>query len=115
VITVKEHGWAVVRQIVFERDGGCVAAQSRYFGEDTAGDLCRDQYGDIIPSHALALMEADHVTKNGVRIDAVEFLITVCPWHHRLSQVWRSDSKDHRQAERRWLARRYPEDWNAAA
>lgn len=113
IVNAQQHGWATLRRVIFARDGGCVAGQWRVFGKDIADEPCKDQFGDEIPYDTFALLEADHVTKDGVRIDAEPYLITACPWHHRLSQRWRTDSKAHRQAEREWLAKQYPAEWAA--
>ncbi len=103
IATVAADGWAAVRLAVFARDEGCVAQSWLVFGKDKTTEPCRDQYGTEIPYDTFDLLEFDHVTLNGKRIDSEAFGVAACPWHHRLSQQWRTDSKTHRQAERAWI------------
>jgi hypothetical protein len=115
VLTVATDGWPAVRAAIFERDGGCVATQFRVFGKDIAPDQCRDGYGDPCEYDDFAIMEAEHVKEQigGFRAsDDEAHLVTACPWHHRLSQRFRVDSKAHRVATRAWLAQHYPGVWN---
>lgn len=109
-------GWRAVRLEVFARDGGCVATQPRVFGKAVATDLCRDGYGDPIEYDAFDLLELEHVKQElGLSLraaDDVAHLVTACPWHHRLSNVFRIDSKVNRVKTRAWLARHYPEVWS---
>jgi hypothetical protein len=112
-LNVAEHGWPAVRSAVFGRDGGCVAGQPRIFGRDAADDGCRSQWGQRIDWDDWDQLEWDHVTQENVRHDDEAHGVAVCPWHHRLSQAWRSDSRRHRAALRRWLAKHWPEVWNA--
>lgn len=113
MLTAKEDGWPSVRLAVFVRDGGCVAGQTRIFGTGASDEQCRTEFGDPIAYTDWDVLEFDHVTRNGVRYDDEAHGIAACPWHHRLSQRWRTDSKTHRHAEREWLAMHYPEVWDA--
>lgn len=92
--------WPAIKAEVELRDGPCLAIRVDVFGEDIAPDPC---FGPT---------EFDHVTdERGRRIDAVEFGISACSWHHRLSQKWRTDSKEHRAIERAYLASKHPGSW----
>jgi hypothetical protein len=106
---------AAVREAVLRRDGGCVATQPRIFGKDIAQDACRNSFGNPIPYDSLHLLEVDRVKTDSRGGKAVPYseahAVAVCPHHHRLSQRWRSDSHVHREAERAWLAKHYPEEW----
>lgn len=115
MMTVAADGWTAVRLATFRRDLGCVATQWRIFGKDIAPDLCKDAFGNPISWDQYPLLEFDHVSRDRVRYDDEGHGVMVCPWHHRLSQRWRSDSKTHRSALRAWLAKHYPEVWDAAA
>lgn len=101
LISAKEHGWVALRLRTFRRDGGCIANSEAVFGKEIAPDRCD---GDL---------EFDHVRHGlaGRRIDDEAHGVTVCAWHHRLSQEWRSDTKVHRAAQRRYLANLYPDVW----
>lgn len=102
----------VERQAIFYRDGGCIATQPAWFGVDVAPDVCRSGFGAEIDWNALWMMEGDHVTDDaGIRRDSRAFGVTVCPWHHRLSQRWRIDSKAHRVKIRDRLRVLYPKEW----
>lgn len=107
-------GWPAVRLAVFRRDRGCIAVNQQVFGADTAPDLCANKFGTRIDPADWDLLEFDHV-KEGLggpkAPDDEAHGVAVCPWHHRLSSVWRSDSALHRLAERAWLARHYPAVW----
>lgn len=111
-LTVARDGWDAVRQAVFRRDVGCIAHQSRIFGQDTATDACADTWGNVIDGLGFEVLEFDHVTQHGVRYDDEAHGVSVCPRHHRLSRVWRSDSRVHRALERGWLHKHYPEVWS---
>lgn len=111
MLTVERDGWPEVRHAVLRRDAGCIANQHRIFGGDLAIDACANKWGTPLEGLALDQLELDHVTQNGVRYDDEAHLVSVCAWHHRLSQVWRSDSRFHRALERGWLAKQYPEAW----
>lgn len=113
IVAVETHGWTVVRSAVFGRDGGCVATQPRIFGSDVAPDRCRGRFGQDVEWDDWDQLEFDHVRPHsgGARPDDEAHGVAVCPWHHRLSQVWRSDSRRHREALRSWLASHYPDAW----
>ncbi len=88
--------WAAIKEAVILRDGPCLSLREDVFGEDTsivAGDPCDGP------------TEFDHVTENGRRIDHQDHGIAACAHHHRLSRKWRTDSKEHRATERKYLAR----------
>ena len=112
--SVRSDGWHAVRVAVFYRDGGCVATQYRVMGKDVAPDSCADQFGSPIEWDDLDMMEAEHVKEQigGFKPEDDEaHLVTGCPWHHRLSQRFRLDSKTARIQTRAWLADHYPEVW----
>lgn len=117
MITAEKDGWPKLRLTVFTRDGGCVAVQPRIFGKDAATDFCRNVYGYVIPWDDIFQMEWDHVKEQlGMQLRASNdeaHGITVCPHHHRTSNGWRIDSAEHRQTIRGWLAKHYPEVWDA--
>ena len=112
LVTRAKDGWAKLRILTFQRDGGCVAVNPTIFGGDVAPDQCRDRNGWLIPWNDLFKMEWDHVREEagGARVDDIAHGITVCPWHHR-GDGWRSDSKAHRMMERLYLRSLYPEQW----
>lgn len=117
MMTAEADGWESVRRATFRRDIGCIAGQPRIFGVNIAPDMCKDAFGNPMRWDEWRLLEWDHVKEDlraGVKAPNDEAHgVAVCPWHHRLSQRWRSDSKAHRAAIRDWLARHYPEVWNA--
>lgn len=94
--------WPGLRRTLLLRDGPCISNRVDVFGFDgLAQDLCQG------PS------EFDHVTQvhghlDGRRDDEAHGVM-VCAWHHRLAVEWRSDSSEHRAAERAYLTRMYPE------
>lgn len=112
ILTVAKDGWAAVRQRIFVRDRGCVAVQQDIFGEDVAHDQCRDAAGYLMAWDDRFRLEADHVTQVHSHLDPRRddeaHLITVCPWHHRLSPRWRIDTAERRMAVRAFLVKRYP-------
>jgi hypothetical protein len=111
LLTAAADGWQRLRARVFGRDGWCIATRRDIFGADIATDLCMDAGKKPITYAGLFAMEWDHVTDDGgIRRDDEAHGVTVCPWHHR-GAAWRSDSSDHREAERVYLARLYPEAW----
>lgn len=116
MLTVRNDGWVQVRSAVFKRDVGCVATQWRIFGNNIAPDMCRSRWGTPIEWDDWSELEFDHVKENleasNKAPDDEAHGVAVCPWHHRLSQVWRSDSKFHRERLRDWLAKAYPEVWS---
>lgn len=118
MITAVRDGWTELRRVTFRRDGGCLAVRVDVFGSDIAPDMCQDGFGNPILWYDLSKMEFDHVKEQlGTAKKAPDdeaHGITVCPWHHRLSQQWRSDSARHRIAERDWLRKHYPEVWGVA-
>ena len=113
-LTVAEDGWKAVRRAVFARDGGCVAT-NRQFSTDwvAVDDPCRDGFGNELRYGDWDHLEFDHVREKlgGARLDDEAHGIGVCPWHHRLSTYWRSDTSYHRAAAREWLRKHYPEVW----
>lgn len=117
VLTAETHGWPAVRRATFSRDRGCVAVQSRIYGDDVAPDLCRNQYGQAVRWDDPTQLEWDHVKESqamGVKApDDSAHGVMVCAWHHRLSNRWRIDSWVHRQKIRDWLRSHYPGVWDA--
>jgi hypothetical protein len=115
MMTVRDDGWIAVRTAVFTRDVGCVAGQFRIFGKAAADDGCRSRWGSRIEWDDWSELEFDHVKRDAKAGDKAPddeaHGVAVCPHHHRLSQVWRSDSKVHRMMLRDWLAKHYPEAW----
>ena len=116
MINAKDHGWPTLKAFVAERDWVCLAIRTDVFGQDIARDQCQDKDGNLIGADKVYLMEFDHIREQagGARIDDEAHGINVCSWHHRGSG-WRSDSKEHRDGIRRYLARLYPKVWHAAA
>lgn len=113
MMTVEQDGWPAVRHAVFWRDGGCIAHRADIFGADVAPDHCRNSYAQ--PLRNGRECEWDHVKERsamGMKApDDEAHGVTVCAWHHRLSQKWRSDSAAHRGQIRAYLTRLYPEIW----
>lgn len=115
VVNAEVHGWAKLRTVTFRRDLGCVAVQPRIFGEGIARDQCRDGMRNLIRWDDLFRLEWDHVKEQlaaGKRPPNDEAHgVMVCAWHHRLSTQWRTDTTEHRQVLRRYLADHYPDVW----
>ena len=115
--SAEADGWDAVRKAAFRRDGGCVAVNPAIFDHDVAPDLCADQWGGFIHWSDYGRLEFDHVKEQSVLgkkpPDDEAHGVMACPWHHRLSQRWRTDSAVHREKLRDWLRKHYPEVWGA--
>lgn len=74
------------------------------------GHTCRDQWGTAHSSYDLHKLTVDHVKRElrfGVRaLDLPDFMVAMC-WYEND----RPPSQEVRDAERKYLAERYPESW----
>lgn len=114
LIRADVDGWPRLKLHTARRDGGCIAQNPEAIGRDhVAPDQCRDVNGWLMSWTDVWKLEWDHVRHGyaGQRMDDEAHGVTVCPWHHRGSGPWRSDSKVNREAIRAYLARLYPEAW----
>lgn len=113
--TEQKDGWPRLKLVVAARDGGCLATHRGVFGDDVAPDMCRDARGYLMTSTDYFRLEFDHVKEQqamALRAPNDEAHgIAVCPWHHRLSREWRSDTAAHRAVIRDYLRRLYPREW----
>jgi hypothetical protein len=114
LVSAANDGWSKLRLTTTRRDGGCVAVQPKVMGEQIATDLCRNGHGWVIRYDDLFQLEWDHVKEflaTSLRAPHDEAHgVSVCAWHHR-GTGWRSDSQEHRQKIREYLAKLYPDVW----